>query len=266
MSQSRHDAWSAGEAYDRYMGRWSRAIAPLFLDWLAAPKGARWLDVGCGTGALSGAVIAACAPQSIHGVDPSDGFVAQARADVADPRASFSVGDAQALAAADASVDAAVSGLVLNFVPDKPKALAEMARVVRPGGALGFYVWDYPGAGVGFMHAFWSAAAALDPAAAALNEAARFPDCTHAGVCALAEQGGWRAPESTALEAPAVFADFDDFWRPFTLGAGPAPGYCVSLAPEAREALRQRLSDTLPRQRDGAIHTTLRAWAVKATR
>ncbi len=264
MSQSRHDAWAAGEAYDQYMGRWSRQLAPLFLDWLDAPKQARWLDVGCGTGALSAAILQRCDPRSVEGIDPSEGFVAQARANVADTRASFRLGDAQAIDAPDASVDVAVSALAINFVPDKIKALSELARVTRPGGVAAFYVWDYPGGGVEFMSAFWTAASELDATAAGLTEDKRFPFCTRDGLLSLAEQAGWRNAESTALEAPSGFKDFDDFWRPFTLGAGPAPGYCASLDASARERLRARLSDTLKREKDGSTVMGLRAWAVKA--
>ena len=173
--QSRHDAWAEGENYDAYMGRWSRQIAPGFLDWFDAPPGLDWLEVGCGTGALSGAILAQAAPSSLQALDPSAGFVARARETHADARADFTVGDARALALPDASRDAIVSGLVLNFVPDRPGALAEMARVARPEGRIGFYVWDYPGGGVEFMRAFWTAAAALDPEARTLSEDVRFP-------------------------------------------------------------------------------------------
>jgi SAM-dependent methyltransferase len=264
MAENRHDAWAAGDAYDQYMGRWSRTIAPLFLDWLDAPKAARWLDVGCGTGALSAAILQGCAPHSVQGVDPSEGFVAQARANVPDARAQFMTGDAQDLPVADASADVTVSALMLNFVPDKPRAIAELRRVTRPGGVVGFYVWDYPGGGVEFMRAFWDAAVALDPAARELTEAARFPFCTEQGLRDLAARGGLAVSAFAPLEAPSVFKDFEDYWRPFTLGAGPAPGDCASHAPEARERLRQRLHDTLPRQADGAIALKLRAWALKA--
>lgn len=263
MSQSRHDAWAAGDAYDQYMGRWSRKIAPLFLDWLKAPRGVRWLDVGCGTGALSAAILDRCEPDSVRGVDPSDGFVAQARANVPDPRAQFSVGDAQALDVPDASADIAVAALMLNFVSDRQTALREFRRATRRGGVVAFYVWDYPGGGVEFMHAFWMAASALDPAAKELAEDVRFPFCTEEGMRALAIESGLNDVEAAPLEAASVFANFDDFWRPFTLGVGPAPGYCAALKPEAREWLRQRLDETLPRTADGAIALKLRAWAIK---
>ena len=151
---SRHDAWQAGEPYDFYMGRWSRQIAPRFLDWLDAPAGLDWLEIGCGTGALSSAILAQCEPKSLLAIDPSEGFLKKARENVPDARARFQVGDAQALPADTASMDVIVSSLVLNFVPDREKALAEMKRVGRIAARVGFYVWDYPGGGVEFMRAF----------------------------------------------------------------------------------------------------------------
>ena len=261
---SRHDAWQAGDSYDAYMGRWSRQVAPRFLDWLGAPAGLEWLEVGCGTGALSAAILAQGKPKGLIAIDPSDGFVARARANVPDPRAAFQVGDAQALTLDTASRDIVVSALMLNFVPDKEKALAEMRRVARPGGTVAFYVWDYPGGGVEFMRAFWKAAAALDPAAADLTEDRRFPFCTPDGLADLAARAGLPPAASTAIEVPTVFKDFDDYWRPFTLGAGPAPGYCMSLAPEARQRLKEKLEADLPRRKDGAIALKARSWAVRA--
>ncbi|MCW5749028.1 MAG: class I SAM-dependent methyltransferase [Alphaproteobacteria bacterium] len=261
---SRHDAWQAGDSYDAYMGRWSRQIAPRFLDWLGAADGLDWLEVGCGTGALSAAIVARCNPASLLSIDPSEDFIARARANVPDARAAFQVGDAQALPAASASKDVIASALVLNFVPDKEKALAEMKRVARRGATIGFYVWDYAGGGVEFMRTFWNAAAALDPAARDLTEDRRFPFCTQEGLTALAARAGLAPVECAAIEAPTVFRDFEDYWRPFTLGAGPAPGYCKALDPAAQRRLREKLHDNLPRRDDGSIHLKTRAWAIRS--
>lgn len=260
---SRHDAWQAGDNYDAYMGRWSRQIAPRFLDWLDAPNGLDWLEVGCGTGALSAAIMTQCKPKSLISIDPSEGFVAKARENVPDGRAAFQVGDAQALTLETSTRDVIVSALVLNFVPDMEKALAEIKRVARVGGTVGFYVWDYPGGGVEFMRAFWNAATALDPDAKDLTEDRRFPFCTPDGLSELANAAGLGPVECTAIEVPTVFRNFDDYWRPFTLGAGPAPGYCVNLDSEARQRLKERLEDSLPSREDGSIHLKTRAWAIK---
>jgi SAM-dependent methyltransferase len=261
---SRHDAWQAGDRYEAYMGRWSRQIAPRFLEWLAVPEGQDWLDVGCGTGALSAAILARCKPGSLLAIDPSQDFVAAAGAALQDARVRVQVGDAQALPVESASRDAIVSGLVLNFVPDQPKALAEMRRVARAGATIAFYVWDYPGGGLELVQTFWIAAAALDPAAAELSEDLRFPMCTPEALTALATDAGLARVACAPMEVPTVFRDFEDYWHPFTLGAGPAPGYCASLAPEARQRLKEKLQDSLPRAADGSIHLKARAWAVRS--
>jgi SAM-dependent methyltransferase len=260
---SRHDGWQAGDRYESYMGRWSRQLAPRFLDWLGASPGLDWLDVGCGTGALSAAILAQCDPASLIGIDPSEDFVATSRAMLPDPRAQFATGDASALAMESASRDVVLSALVLNFIPDRPKALAEMKRVARPGGTVGFYVWDYPGGGLEFVHAFWNAATALDPAARDLTEDRRFAFCTRDALMELARDAGLMQVQSAPIEVATVFCDFDDYWRPFTLGTGPAPGYCASLSPEARQRLHDALSGTLPRRADGSIGFSARAWAIK---
>jgi SAM-dependent methyltransferase len=260
---SRHDAWQAGESYDAYMGRWSRKIAPLFLDWLGAPDGMDWLDVGCGTGVLTGAILAQCKPANVLSIDPSEGFLARARENTLGKQAEFRLGDAQALPVETACRDFVVSGLMLNFVPDKIAALSEMKRAARAGGTVALYVWDYPGGGVEFMRAFWSAAAALDPGASDLAENKRFPYCTPDGLADLAKGAGFGAVECTEIEAPTLFKDFDDYWHPFTLGQGPAPGYCAKLGPAPRQRLKERLQETLPFQTDGSIMLKTRAWALK---
>jgi len=265
MSDSaRHDAWQAGESYDAYMGRWSRKIAPRFLTWLDVAERLDWLEVGCGTGVLSAAIWEHCKPRSLVAIDPSEGFLATARKRVPHSAVSFLQGDAQGIALGAASVDVIVSGLVMNFVPDRKAALARMRRVARAGGTIAFYVWDYPGGGMEFMRAFWRAASELDPGAKDLAEDRRFPFCTPEGLTDLAREVGLHSIECQGIEVPTVFADFDDYWRPFTLGTGPAPGYCAGLDSAARETLRHKLDATLPRQPDGSIHLRARAWALKA--
>ncbi len=261
-SSSRHDVWAQGAGYERYIGRWSRPVAAEFLQWLAIPPGKVWLDVGCGSGALSQRIVEAAAPAAVVGVDSSEGFVAHAAAHVADPRAAFRVGDAQALPAGDAEFDAVVSGLVLNFVPDQPKAVAEMRRAARPGGTVALYVWDYADE-MQLIRRFWDAAGALDPAARELDEARRFPNCRPEPLRALFEGAGLRDVATKAIDVPTVFADFDDYWSPFLSGQGPAPGYCMKLPEDARCALRERLRASLPAAGDGTIALMARAWAVR---
>lgn len=261
---ARNDTWQAGDSYDSYIGRWSRQIAPRFLDWLDPPRGRDWLEVGCGTGALMAAILAGCDPRSVVAIEPSEEFLAKARANVQDGRVVFQVGNAQALPAMPATADVIVSGLVLNFVPDRDKALAEMKRVGRPGATVAFYVWDYPGGGLEFGRAFWAAASLLDPRARQLVGDQRFPFCTPGGLTDLVRNAGLASVDCAPIEVPAVFKDFEDYWNPFTLGAGPAPGYCMSLDPDARQRLKERLEASLPRSDDGSIPMKVRAWALKA--
>lgn len=257
-----NDAWSAGQSYDHYMGRWSRLIAAKFLDWLKPPAGADWMDVGCGTGALSAAILETANPKSVIGIDPSDGFVEHARTSIDDQRARFEVGNAQSLNAPDRSMDVVTSALALNFVPDMPAALREMQRVVRRGGLVSFYVWDYPGGGMGFIDAFWRAAAELDPAAAELDEAKRFPFCTLKGLKERCQAAGLNQIDLAPVEIATSFATFEDFWHPFTLGAGPAPGYCMNLQQDRRDALKSCLRQMIGGQEP--VSLPARAWAMKA--
>jgi SAM-dependent methyltransferase len=259
------DPWSSGGAYDAYIGRWSRMVAPQFLDWLELPPGSRWLDVGCGTGALSEAILERSSPRSVVGVDPSDAFVAHAQASIADQRASFAVGSATQTGLADAAVDAVVSGLVLNFVPDIGEALAEARRVVNPGGVVAGYVWDYA-EGMELLRRFWDAACSLDPAAQGLDEAVRFPGAAPGPLGDAVAAAGFEAVEVRPITVPTVFADFDDLWTPFLQGTGPAPGYVATLRGRARDALRDRLRASCPVQPDGSIRLVARAWAVRGRR
>ena len=261
---SRFDAWAVAESYEAYMGRWSRPIGAHYLRWLDMPEGLDWLDLGCGTGALTAAIVRQCHPATVIAIDPSETFIVKARTAISDPRVKFRVGGASSLSSiAAASCDVAVAGLVLNFIPERVQALGEMKRIVRPGGTVGFYVWDYPGGGLEFARAFWSAAVTLDSCARDVVELGRFSFCTPEGLAELAERAELGKVQLIAIESPSVFRDFEDYWHPFTLGAGPAPGYCASLSAEARERLRKKLSDCLPRQQDGSIVLQTRAWAVR---
>ncbi len=261
-NEANHDVWGAGQSYEDYMGRWSRAIARHFVAWLQQPGGLDWLDVGCGTGALSSTILERCAPRSLLGIDPSEPFIEHARRANPAPNARFVVGGASALNASDASVDIVTSALAYNFFPDRPAALREMRRVVRPGGLIAVYVWDYPGGGMGFMDAFWSAAIVTDPTDAAHNERNRFPFCTPDGLCGELAAAGLGEVEVRAIEETARFTSFEDFWHPFTLGVGPAPGYCMSLGEAARQALRHTLETRLGAT--GPIEFPAQAWAVRA--
>jgi SAM-dependent methyltransferase len=256
------DNWTDGDAYELYVGRWSRRVGELFLGWLGAPEGLRWLDLGCGTGALTDEILGRCRPRSVVGVEPSEGFLAVARQKAQMPGVEFRQGSAERIPLEDRSVDAAVSGLVLNFVPDKAATMRELVRVVRSGGTVAAYVWDYAGH-VQFMRRFWDAAVALDPAARDKDEGVRFPVCRPAPLRELFAAAGFAEVSVAALDIATPFKDFDDYWAPFLKGIGPAPGYCASLGESARSALRERLRQTLPTDPDGRILLAARAWAVR---
>ncbi|MEN3307760.1 MAG: hypothetical protein V7603_3962 [Micromonosporaceae bacterium] len=259
-----HEVWSGGDAYEAYVGRWSRRVAETFLRWLDVPGGRHWLDVGCGTGALTAAVLAVADPAQVVGVDSSADFVAHARARVVDPRSTFQVGDARSLPLPDRRFDAVVSGLALNFVPDPGHAVAELARVAASSGVVAAYVWDYT-EGMAMMRYFWDAAITVDPAATELDEGRRFPLCRPERLSELWTEAGLDRVAVRAIEVPTVFADFDDYWTPFLGGQGPAPGYVMSLSDERRHELCDLLRARLPVRPDGSIPLTARAWAVRGT-
>lgn len=264
-SKNEKENWANGDLYEGYMGRWSRRVAREFIKWLAAPAGGGWLDVGCGTGALSQSVLQLAERARIKGIDRSEGFVDFARGQVQDGRVRFEVGDAEALMDGDGTFDAVVSGLVLNFIPHPERALAEMARVTRAGGVVAVYVWDYAD-GMQFIRHFFDAAIALDARAVEHDEGPRFQICHPDALKRLFESTGLRNVEVRPIEIPTVFRDFDDYWSPFLAGQGPAPSYAMSLSEEHRVALRERIRSGLPHNPDGSISLTARAWAARGVR
>ena len=208
-------------------------MAAEFLHWLTPPRRAGWLEVGCGTGALTATgLLSECNPKTVLAIEPSKDFIAYARSMVTDKRVSFEIADASSkLPVAEVgTVDIVTSALVLNFIPDKIAALAEMKRVLRPEGLLSFYAWDYPGGGMGFIDAFWKAAADIDEKAKERSMRPNaFPSAPREGLAALCREAGLASPAIEPIEIETAFPDFEAFWRPFTLGAGPAPGYCMAL-------------------------------------
>jgi SAM-dependent methyltransferase len=234
----------------------------MFLSWLKIPAGRRWLDVGCGTGALCATIVDRCSPSSVAGVEPSEGFLTTAKENLAG-RAALHQGSATAIPLDDASVDVAVSGLVLNFVPDPPAALLEMARVTSKGGTIAAYVWDYA-ARMELIRFFWDAAVELDPEAAKLDEGARFPLCRPEALERLFAGAELQEVDVKPIDISTSFSDFDDYWRPFLGGQGPAPAYAMSLGETARARLRDRIRERLPTEANGSIPLTARAWAARA--
>ncbi len=259
------DTWAQGSAYEPYVGRWSRLVARELVTWLAMPPASTWLDAGCGTGALTETILALAAPSKVTGLDASEGFITHAAGHNRDPRTRFLGGDLQFLPFEDRTFDAAVSGLVLNFVPDKKRALAEMARVVRHNGAVALYVWDYA-EGMQFMRYFWDAAADGSSTAAVLDEGQRFPICQPQPLAQLFRDTGLHDVQVRAIDIPTIFQDFDDYWLPFLGGQGSAPSYLMTLDEEERAGLRERLRRQLPVSPGGRIHLIARAWAARGRR
>lgn len=255
------EAWLSGDPYERYMGRWSQQVAPQFVSWLGVGPARRWLDVGCGTGALSGAILECSSPTLVIGIDPSEGFLAKAnerfRGNVELHRATTTD-----IPIADASVDATVSALVLNFVPDALAALQEMSRVTVHGGTIGAYVWDYAEK-MEMIRYFWDAAVEIDPAAASLDENIRFPLCRPDALLDLFTRAGLTQAEACAIAIPTVFSDFEEYWRPFLGGQGPAPTYAMGLNEALRTRLRDHIRARIAPQPDGSIALVARAWAVR---
>lgn len=261
-SSGQPEIFGESAAYERFMGQWSRRLAPALVTFAGIRDGDAVLDVGSGTGALASAVADKFSSARITGVDPSAAYVAYAQSRAAGPRVRFVVGDAQQLELADDTFDRAVSLLVMNFIPDPAKAVREMLRVTRPDGVVAAAVWDY-GDGMQMLRIFWDEAVAGDPAAARRDE-------RHMALCRQGQLADlWRAQgllrvEEQPLTIQMTFASFDEYWTPFLGGQGPAGAYVAGLPATDREALRLRLRRRLLNDGpDRPITLPARAWAVK---
>jgi SAM-dependent methyltransferase len=256
------DFFAESDAYERFMGRWSRRLAPQLVKFASVADRDALLDIGSGTGALAFALAAAAPSGRVTGVDRSSAYVRFAQSQASSDRVRFVVGDAQALEFPAAAFDKTLSLLVMNFIPDAPKALREMIRVTRPGGVVAAAVWDY-GEGMQMLRVFWDEAVALDPAIAARDER-NMPLCKRGELAALWRAQGLERVDEQPIAIDLDFVSFDDYWRPFLGGQGPAGAYTGSLPEPRRAALEARLrSRLLGGRRDGPITLQARAWAVK---
>lgn len=235
-----------------------------FIEWLQPQTSAHWLEVGCGTGALTSAICDVASPASVVACDPSEAFIEHARNRLPSARASFVVGGSEAVPDRDGGFDLIVSGLVLNFLPDPDHAIAAFRERLAPGRTVSAYVWDYA-QGMEFLRYFWDETVASDPRAAELDEARRFPLCDRWALESLFRTSGLQRVKTALLDIPTDFADFDDYWTPFLRGTGPAPGYVASLDPPRRELLSERLRLRLRADSDGRIRLRARAWAVSGS-
>jgi len=259
------DKWNNARQYESYVGRWSRLTAIEFLKWLNQREGLIWLDVGCGTGALTEKILNTQKPKKVIGVDPSESQLQFALENISDIRAEFYTAGASQLPLETNSVDVIVSGLVLNFIPDIEHALGELKKVARNGAVVSGYVWDYAGR-MEMMRYFWDAAVSLYDDAAWKDEGVRFPMCNTESIDNLFKDAGFKSVEVIDIDIPTVFKDFDDYWTPFLSGVGPAPGYCMSLSEENRARLKEKIYSSLPIKEDGSIHLIATAIAVKGVK
>ena len=253
--------WSGGKAYEGYVGRWSRLVASEFVPWLGVRAGGTWIDVGCGTGELSRAILRMAAPSRVVSLDPSAGYLEHARASTDDPRIEFRQGNDQDIRSLGLEADAVVAGLVLNFVPDAIGALRAAADSTVPGGLVAAYVWDYA-KGMAMIRHFFDAAIKEDPAAAG-RDGARFPICAPGALKSAFETAGLTDVADRPIDVTDRFADFDEYWTPFLSGEGPAPGYLASLPRDRQARVRELVLANLPIAADGSITLTCRAWAVR---
>lgn len=248
-----------GNAYERLMGRWSRLVAGPFLDWLDAPRNIRWLDVGCGNGAFTEELIARCAPAAVTAIDPSDGQLAYARTRVGASMADFRIGDAQKLPFPDNAFDAAAMALAISFVPDPGQAVAEMTRVVRPGGLVATYMWDIPGGGLP-VHPIYQV---LESMGFKSVRSPNFLVSERSAMQALWEKAGLHSIETRVIRISTAYSDFDDFWSSNIVPIGPQGKIVAGMSPGQREELRLRLRDHLPAGPDGRISYAAFANSVK---
>lgn len=259
-----HGTWTGAEAYDRFMGRWSRQVAAEFVEALKVPAHAKWLDVGCGVGSLTAVIVERAAPSLVVGVDPSAAFLRLAGTRVRPPAARFEKGPAEHLSFDDATFDATVSGLVLNFLPDPHAGLREGMRVTRPGGVVAAYVWDYAHLDF-FLARLWQAVAETDGRPAPVDERHRWRICSREGLSELAQQSGLRDWKVWTIPVTTSYASAQQVWERFLLGAGPAGAWVSAIPPERLERLRQHFLAALPLG-NGRVLLTSTAIAVAGSR
>ncbi len=256
------DTFSNAKAYEGYVGRWSQLVAHEFIPWLNIAPGLTWLDVGAGTGILTQAILQQAAPAKVIGVDLSREYIEFARQQVQDDRVEFRVDDAANIASETLQFDAAVAGLVLNFLPAPQQAVNTMTQAVKSGGTVAAYVWDYRGQ-MEMMRHFWDAAIKVDASAAEADAGQRFAIANPDNLRSALASAGLTAVEVIPIDVPTRFQDFDDYWLPFLAAQGSVSKYLRGISDDTRTALSDQLQRQLPIRDDGTISLVARAWAVK---
>lgn len=258
------DKWTAGSDYEHFMGRWSRMLAARFVEWLRIADGTHWLDVGCGTGALTDAICGIANPATVVGCDPAQPFIEYAQAHQMSEQASFVVANTASLPRRPGGFGSVTSCLALNFFPQPAQSIVEMRDRTASGGTVSSCVWDYSGR-MDFLRMFWDAVSKVDAKATELDEGRRFPICREDALAELFRNAGLGGVCCEAIEISTHFSSFSEYWESFQGGSGPAPSYVASLDEERRTALAEELKDVLPRKRDGSIRLVARAWSVRGT-
>ena len=258
MAQASH--FTDGAAYEQFMGRWSRAVGAVFLDWLAPSAGARWLEVGCGTGAFTELVLSRCSPASVIAVDPAGAQIETARSKTIAGSVEFRVAGAENLPFETGAFDIVASALVIHFIPDRPGALAEMRRVARSGGVVAGYVWDL----VAELSPTSLLRSALNHVGAPFPRVTGTDDTPLEALSALFAGSGLSDIATRTIDVTMTFADFDEFWRTQTPGYSPAGKAIAALSEADRERVMEWLRARLPAGPDGSITCSARANAVKA--
>ena len=258
------DWWVDGSAYENFMGRWSGRLAPEFVGWLGVASGLHWLDVGCGTGALTRAIVSRAKPASVVGCDPTQAFIDFAQENMGSEHVSFVTAGVDSLPHRSGGYDSVTSSFALNFFPDPAGAVGKMRAASTKGGTVSSCVWDYSGR-MEFLRVFWDAASRVDPNANLLDEGKRFPVCGRDALVELFRDAGLRDIRCEPIEIATNFASFEEYWRPFQGGPGPAPSYVASLEEDLRAELSNDLERALPTEADGSIRLTARAWAVRGS-
>jgi len=252
-------------AYDGYVGRWSRLVGEQFVSWLNVPSGQKWFDLGAGTGVLTSVILQQATPEKVLGMDLSESYIQRAHQNVHDERVEFKVGDASTAITQPPEFDVVVSGLVLNFVPSPQQTLETMKQLVKSGGTVAAYVWDYAGK-MEMMRYFWDAAIIIDPSAASMDAGKRFAICNPDNLRAAFVELGLHQVEVRPIDVQTVFKDFEDYWRPFLAAQGSISKYLTSLDEQTKEAITIQLRKQLPISGDGSIHLTARAWTAKGVK